>query len=747
MGFRYGSADGATYGEATGARYGGTTETEPPTDTDELPIPKMRSHDWFVEVITPTGKQVRPTITGTVVRKPQVNGQPRIEIPVRKDEKWSRSDWDEQPVRVWYEGERQPIDRLSSVQQEPGQTILRARGGAELETRVKTEFTSIETYNAAEQLIQNNTSYTANVDKPASQIETNRLVRETETTSNWHGVTDLAADAPVKIRNNEIQLVQSAFIENADFAAGEASSSDYAGGIAATYGGSVGFTGAEYTFRVTPEYDIPANNLQVQFRYEAPVSKGPAMDFEIDGTATQTGVADGWSASPGTAFAWTGGSPDIRLEAEETYYIQLRQTQSSDNTYDQLAVDAIAVYDDRFGHTLPTGTSDGFDRIPGPEPYPDEYAVEFEPYVPSETITGARVSLTTTDNQGIAQIEFSQDGGSSYPLSKSTFSSGSSIAYEDDFGGNGGAYRSRITLQRYDGPIANSIISDGGGFGGIDNMYDYLDLDTSTVLLIDRTFDGRLVEILDIIANDANYVWEYRKTDSSQSIEWTRAGQRTASTTLDPTNYTVERSTEDVVQKANIYGGAEQIRRESFTSNYGTAVGLAQENILPQTELVHDTGDLTTSYDRGTDYEMNYQAGEITVLSGGSMSDSTTYELEYEYKPFGSASTGVSNPKEITERIPVLVSDRACENVATQIVNELQSPISSATISAPPKKIGFSLVDELTIPNLPTEHQTFQVNRVEGTAREIRIELGRARSLEDIINDIQTRISTATERT
>ncbi|MHC1579466.1 MAG: hypothetical protein ACXQTZ_02270, partial [Candidatus Alkanophagales archaeon] len=59
-------------------------------------------------------------------------------------------------------------------------------------------------------------------------------------------------------------------------------------------------------------------------------------------------------------------------------------------------------------------------------------------------------------------------------------------------------------------------------------------------------------------------------------------------------------------------------------------VQLNHTNIVENSETVTDLTGATT-YTRGTDYEMNYTAGQIKVLSTGSMSNNTDYLISYDY--------------------------------------------------------------------------------------------------------------------
>tara|TARA_R110002020_G_scaffold121104_1_gene275531 strand:+ start:3383 stop:5137 length:1755 start_codon:yes stop_codon:yes gene_type:complete len=74
------------------------------------------------------------------------------------------------------------------------------------------------------------------------------------------------------------------------------------------------------------------------------------------------------------------------------------------------------------------------------------------------------------------------------------------------------------------------------------------------------------------------------------------------------------------------------ITDEAFTtqSSAGTHRSLANSPIHPGSERVYKATDDGTTYQRGTDYEIDYDAGSITHLSGGDLSDSTAYSIDYD---------------------------------------------------------------------------------------------------------------------
>ncbi|MCK5541718.1 MAG: hypothetical protein KAI40_03425 [Desulfobacterales bacterium] len=78
-----------------------------------------------------------------------------------------------------------------------------------------------------------------------------------------------------------------------------------------------------------------------------------------------------------------------------------------------------------------------------------------------------------------------------------------------------------------------------------------------------------------------------------------------------------------------VYGDTE-IVDEEFTSDHDVAVVLDYDTINAASVEV-TTVDGGTTYTEDTDYTINYDDGQITVLSTGSMADATVFEIDYIY--------------------------------------------------------------------------------------------------------------------
>lgn len=62
----------------------------------------------------------------------------------------------------------------------------------------------------------------------------------------------------------------------------------------------------------------------------------------------------------------------------------------------------------------------------------------------------------------------------------------------------------------------------------------------------------------------------------------------------------------------------------------GEFLSLAQQWILEETEVIRNE-DKTVRYTRNTDYEIFYKSGEIRILSGGSITEDETLNVQYFY--------------------------------------------------------------------------------------------------------------------
>lgn len=94
---------------------------------------RRQSTNWAVEVIHPdTTRPRRPTLRGEPEYLPQVNGLPRIRVPVQQDETWLSESWENAKMYVWHGEKVYPIEKVERVEPREDHYVLVGVGGTEL---------------------------------------------------------------------------------------------------------------------------------------------------------------------------------------------------------------------------------------------------------------------------------------------------------------------------------------------------------------------------------------------------------------------------------------------------------------------------------------------------------------------------------------------------------------------------------------------------------------------------------------
>ena len=255
---------------------------------------------WFVEIDHPeTGRTIAPAVLDEPEIVPSINGQPEVQIPVRREDAWLSPTYDQAAqrptMRVWRDGERQPIDELRNVSHETGRTILTGVGGVALEQRVQATFDIERRHSAAAQLIGNNTSYGVDVDTPDTDILTDQLQYSLSTTAGFADRLDAGPSDPVVAEGGTTRVAQTSFTLTANeivnqgaFSGNQVFDSSYADGVAIELSSSGDFL--EFDFEL--EYDIPLifesdtstlSSFEGALHGAASADGGGAIDVIIDG--------------------------------------------------------------------------------------------------------------------------------------------------------------------------------------------------------------------------------------------------------------------------------------------------------------------------------------------------------------------------------------------------------------------------------------------------------------------------------
>lgn len=744
---------------------------ETTTTSSGKPRKPVRSQGWFVEVEHPTSGNVHhPTVLdGATQLQPTINGLPRVEIAVPRNEKW-QGEWAEQAsMEVWKDGERLPVDTLVDVRTETGGTtdrnVLVAEGGRALKQTVTKEVNQADTHVVAEDLVTANTSYTANFDTPNSTIRLNELVQDADTQTEFESHSTLAATDPFERTSSGVFApVQTSFFregESYDANSGSASVSgtQFSGQAPADGEGfaeGVATNGDYIEWQsFTPEHAIPEAEVGVWLRtiHRNPDGGTPGMRVKLDGqtiadmpssTSTRLTTASpswaDWADSGWFGGGWAGG--DL-TPAGGPYTIRVEIYESAPSSTDDVLIDCLALVDNRYYSSSDfddsvTTQSDGRNTLSGPQDYADGLAFEFADFQTGQSVSGGRIEATTVSGNSLAEVALSNDQGASWQTSADT------NTYEVDFASGGATLRWRAT---FDGQGTRTSQSPTQGFERQElDAYDlYADID-ETPLTIDRSFDDHLDRILTELASE-DFVWAVTIADDGTfAVEWTQPGQRVANEEPDPSRYTVEKSAAEVYEKVTVVGSSQSVTAEGLFANHGTAVSLNHDYLVDGSETVYDP-DTGTNYERGSDYEMSYLSGEITALATGSISDGQGIEVDYRFETRGSfALDNVSNPLEAPKvAITGLTSERACEQAAIAILNEVSGPLYTASVTIPTDEIGFDVVEALDIPGMPS-NGPLEIQDLTSEPGQINVELGSRETFSQAVQQFRDQINQVSRR-
>jgi hypothetical protein len=726
------------------------------TDSSGRPRTRTDAQGWTVHVHHPNADSpIEPRLLDDPSLTPALNDYPRVEIPVPRDEKWQADAFEDARLSVWKDGQIQPIDQLVTVRMEADRTILEGRGGRELDDRVQAQFDDVEAHVAADQLGTENTSYLMNVDDPASKTQSDTVMQSGESESELRDAlaSPIADDEPVEVTaDGQLHLQQSCFVREAENPDREtdpgyiSNDDSLSGGEGrGVYSGS-----SDLQYDITVLYRIPSED--VGFRAKV-VAFDNAQEMEIrlhvDGAWYQLDYLSGGEG--GTAgwreFGQSGGyngsgysGPDI--PAGSTVTVQLRSTGSSGGSYDW---DCLALYDtgSRFtGFTYTWDeTNDGNGGyLDGPEEKPDAYDVLFADILTAFNVTAGKIDVQIDDTSGEQTLDLSNDGGSTWAGPEPNTS-----LFETSFGSAGSSIRWKVTLSRY-GSRTDATPKTGIYGQSVDAFTLFADLEDTPVLDA-QTYDGQLKDVFNQIAEYGNFIWSLDRDQSGWRVEWTQPGQRTSDVDDDLADYRVEKSTEQRYEKAVIKGGNQPVQGEEFAAQHDTWVALDQSELVSGREIVRDP-DTGKRFKLGTDYELDRSEGRIKALSGGSMSDATVYEIDYEFKPTGSytAADAGSNPDTVVRTRPELASNRACEQAALYLIQRVQKPQWSAEVTVPQMAAGISLVDDITWANLPTRGERMEVQDIEQSPQQTVLHLGNWEGPGQVLDDFASRISANSER-
>ena len=676
---------------------------------------------------------------------------PEIEIPVRKSTKWLDDQFEQAELRVWCDGERQPIDQLEKIDVQSGKTVLRGRGAIELKDPVEVQYSQKPIHEAAQELIEEHTSYTANVDEPNVEVESNVTISSVNTQEEFLNEFDVRETDPIDISNGSIKpyatchpgdavddsnVSPNCIVHNQDW---------FSGGKALGLESSdayVIFGSVEFPYRIPAEYfgikvrDWTLNASDISFRWN---------DVEF-ARNTESSASLKWrEIGHGSAYDDRGGyhsriGQDIA--PGEKYYFKIKAEGACD-----YRIDSLAFYDRRFNYTWDNSTQNG-DYLDGPEVYPERLWLSSREIPLTRTLVGGTMDAEMNDTShldgdgGVPQVGFSPTQGVYYLTSSQDAADPSISGPWNDLQDPSGSVIIGLALGRWgDEPDRQRIPRKGFNPHTVDSYEFTGDLSTLPIVM-NRSYNQSLREVLQDLANRGNFIWEYKRDPKTgeQSIEWTQIGQRESSVNLDELQYTITKDSTQVVQQTAVYGSSrDYIARVEAT--VGSASQLPHTRIQELTETVRDpqTGE---RYKRGDDYQVDYEDGTITPVSKGLMTSGNTYEVEYTFQTYAEYELdGVPDPVRLPPQdIAGLASNSACAQAARTLIDFLKEPRYEAEITIPQETVQWTLSDALDVDGLDTGGRALKIRQQEHNPHETILTLGIGREVGEIIRDIENRV-------
>ncbi|WP_459809651.1 fibronectin type III domain-containing protein [Halopiger thermotolerans] len=674
-----------------------------------------------------------------ITRNPTANGYPTVELSVPFRRRWHDDALNDAPMRVWYDGDREPVDRLEHRSLKKGksskQTSLTGKGGTELETQVTEDVDVEKTHVFVERLINDYTSYTANVDTPQTETGEKRRIQEADSTVELEqALTDAVLEQirtdetlPLEIVNGEIVPLQTCQIIELS---SEHSDGSYTGGSAGE---------ANFSLNFDFGYSIPDGEVGIALREGILGSDVPDIDFDFNGANLAT-ISMTSTSSPGwfdLSYAYSGSFSSGSLVAQEA-------TQGS-NPY---IVDLAVVYDQRYhdSSNFDNSVHESGGHLDSPWEYPNSpIRIELEPITTPLAISEVFLEVTTNDANGVAELSIGIDGTTDYDTV--TNATSHSLVYNE----LNTTARTRVGLgARTDlDPQASTP-----RYGYQPQTLDYVAIDAildDTPVITNRSFDEPLIEVLRECADIGNFVFEVQQQGDETSIEWTQLKQRATNDSPDLTKYKNDKQTEDVVDHAIVYGGAQRVTRQSVTVSVGSWVDLP----FPDSRLVDGkttvySGD--TEFKEGEDYEIQRVAEDgqpkIKALSGGSISDGQTISVDADVKPRGEYIAGDVVEDDVEpeiEDIPGLASKQMCDQVALFLVEETGDAVSDVSFEIPRDSVEWSVINAIDLDELPGDGP-YQIKDISHEPDRITGTLGIGQSAGDLVQEISTRVGRNSER-
>jgi hypothetical protein len=677
---------------------------------------------------------------------------------VPRADKWLDETWERQPMRVWRDGERLPIERLADarvVRGPDGDYVeLVGRGGHDLAARYQADVRDRSAHDVMRDVL-GASGYAHTVDPAPAKA--NEPFDTLSSTSDFAELADINEfTQPVAI-DAGIEPQQSAYLQPLDDVESGTTPIVNDASVNWTASNAVEFDVGSFrssTWFFDTEYRIPGEHVGVWFRI--------AFDFKgvtkvlLDDQLIHYFIRS--ERSNDKTVSWENMISTAQLSTVDEiadlepgqHKLRIETTDKNPDANQTFGpegyvwLDMPALFDTRewdpnaFANTL---TSSG--RLDGPPGLYSTQDVDLR-VRPIQRATGATLDGVVSDTSNDQAIGVG-------PIETDITTNTNATSIDRDFASSSRDFIARITLGGADGD------GSGGPNPGVEQFYttyrtrpqrlseltvSYDSLGSPTIT---ESIDNPIREVLANKADRANCVWELQwDADLGEPrIVVTQIGQRTTDADPDLAQYTVEKNLSREISGATIYGRTQPREGERFDAET-TGVQLDNDNIQGGSERVYDdSGTVYTPVEEAGenasgDYEMDYQDGRISVLNEGSMSLTERYSIDYDWHPVGSVERVVDFENHLVRTLSAIRSDAAAQEAASFIVDELDEPQWEAEVTIPQREAGFALVDAIAPSQLPApDGGRFEIRSIDESAGETSLTLGARLSVGEVISQIE----------
>lgn len=721
-----------------------STESEPVTTETVgigLETTAMPSSGPYVEIDHPDAIRPLTPDPQDIQRNPTVNGFPTVEIPVRYDDRWHSDALDDAPMQVWHDADKQPIDTLEHRRLEEGdgtkQTVLEGRGGTQLDRRVIEDVSLQETHEFIAYLLEEYTDYSYDIDDPAEDIDEGVVLQAAETLFELQqAFEEIPDDVPLEWDedNDQLKPLQTAYVAEAEAHSGDTQTDDdYSGGEAAQINDQA-------SDDIDPSFDVEYELVDpaLVIRSERP---GGTVDVRIEVDGTEISSNDPLSG----ALSWNEREIDFDVgPGEIDVSIEHDDLDDADGQY----IDVVALVDREY--VPDPDTWDYQVHGPGgylddPTLYPEAARLETVPITTPLVIQALEIAVTTDDANPIAELSLGVDGTDDWDTVEDA------LEHDIEYTEPSTEARARIGLGYNDETRDDQTPRTGFEPQGLDSLELTADLD-DTPVLTDRSFDDRLVDVLREVSEIGNFVFGVDAEGDDTIVRVTRLEGRPEDVDPDIAEYSIDKQTEDVLERAVVYGGAQRVTRQFVDVEHDEWVDLPVEGKIVEGQVEITDEDNDDSYDRGDDYELRHTTEDgtpqIRALADGDIADGETVRFGGDVKPrgeFTDPDVDEEYPKTEIEDIPGLASAQMCEQVALYLVEETGHSIVEAEITVPHDSVEWSIIGAIDPAQLPGEGP-YQVRDVSSDSSQTVVQLGQGQTIDEAVSEIRDRTSRTEER-